>query len=89
MKYMALLLLFAVGCGDGLLVQQHTVTRAEMASSFGPDVRGHAVWDDFSCDIFVFIKSEYDSTAQYHEVLGHEYRHCVEGDWHDKHIPTP
>lgn len=79
----ALPLLFFVGCGDGVLVQQHIITPEEMESSFGPTVLGHAVWDELSCDIFILEESEYRLTGQYNETIGHELRHCFEGHWHE------
>ena len=83
----ALCLLFVVGCGsDGMTVRQHTITLEEMESFFGPNVLGKAVWDDQSCDIFVFSENAYNrlgSPTLYHETLGHELRHCLEGHWHD------
>lgn len=84
---MALCILFVVGCGsDGVTVRQHTITPEEMESSFGPTAIGYSVWDDQSCDIFVFSESEYNRIGApylYHETLGHELRHCFEGHWHE------
>lgn len=80
----ALCIFIFAGCGsDGKTVQKHTVTPEEMVILFGPGIRGYTVWDDDSCDIFVFAESEYHRLWLYHETLGHELRHCFEGHWHE------
>ena len=73
-----------VGCGNGVYVELHHVSTERLASICG-DCNGYAKWDEATneCDIYMMHKEEYSSINIYHDVLGHELRHCFEGNWHD------
>lgn len=86
------LLLFLAGCGDdGRYITIHEVDMQTMQAISdqgvgGEAAQGHAKWNDETaeCEIWVisrdyFLEVEID---RWHAILGHEVRHCFEGDFH-------
>ena len=81
-----LAILFMFGCGSGTVtVTYNEVSKEELAIIGGnPNFRGYAEWDfiESTCTIWMTSKESYRSESYYHEILGHEMRHCLEGAWH-------
>jgi len=65
----------------------HEVTREELQSICDePPCDGYAEWkvniDGYLCDIYLMPYEEYGNNDYYNITLGHETRHCKEGNWH-------
>lgn len=77
-------------CGDGgIMVYSKTFSLEEMEAAFGVGTRGYTernpanhAGDFTECSIYMLPRTWYPSDACYHQVKGHELRHCEEGAWH-------
>lgn len=95
--FSCLLIFFLLcGCKDNKTVVPnvvvHEVTQPEIQSmaeaafghKFSYVVRGFTMaWDDGSCDVYMMAMADYQNELVYEQVLGHEMRHCLEGDFHE------
>lgn len=90
--------LLAAGCGnditgDAFISIHYLDTIEELQALKTPDlqdvmIHGWATWEDDingnrNCNIYILYPAWYNSEKYYHEVLGHETRHCFEGYFHD------
>jgi hypothetical protein len=71
------------------MVDTHTVSREELDNMCDtPTVcSGHASWHETPegqtvCDIYMLSRTEYPNDGAYHLTLGHEFRHCLDGEFH-------
>lgn len=86
-KIIVVLALLLSACGSGeKLVTLHVVDRDTIEAMSSVNTVGYATWQISEpydiCDIYVLDKNQYESMNQYNYVLGHEIRHCFEGDFH-------
>ena len=81
-----LTILFMFGCGSGTVTVMYNEVSNDELQSICPsgDCGGFAEWNfnNSTCTIWMTSKESYGYESIYHEVLGHEMRHCLEGDWH-------
>jgi hypothetical protein len=88
MKHLIIItLLFLFGCGSSTVtVTYNEVSKTEIKAMCIPrDCTGYAEWNFAmaTCTIYMMSKQSYRDIDRYHEVLGHEMRHCLEGAWHE------
>lgn len=84
-----------VGCGiqadEAYISITYTDTLEELWSHGPADEwgqkTGRANWEDWDgvrhCRIYLMYPEWYKTEYAYHLILGHETRHCFEGDFHD------
>ena len=83
------------GCGvqtdEAYITITYTDTLEELWSH-GPKEdygksNGRANWEEWDevrhCRIYLMYPEWYKTEAYYHQILGHETRHCFEGNFHD------
>ena len=94
MKKLLLLLgiLLLCGCGPESVyhsdITLHEMSKFDFNLQFGTEYCGYAIWDgEGNCDIYLGYESEYRSERVYHEIMGHEARHCFKQE--DFHGPGP
>jgi len=94
MKYLWLItLVFLVSCGGTPLTRDQYVTKlnvevvfvedfSEVESQFGfKNLAGLAVWGGDTCYMFVTMP-EYQEDDYLMAIIGHEFLHCVLGNFH-------
>ena len=83
--------LFSGGCGyqadEAVINITYTETLEELWTHGGDGKSvGRANWNDIKgvrrCSIYVMYMEWYELESCYNEVLGHETRHCFEGEFH-------
>lgn len=85
MKALLSILLLLTSCGWGVSVEIEHVSQEEIDSLCDEKYRcqAYTTWSDFgACTIYIKPIEEYDSERTYNELLGHELRHCFEGEFH-------
>lgn len=75
----------AVGCGEQGREITVTPVSQEVLDSIEPGHQGYSFWNEDICKIFILKtlqQSDYPLNSPYDAVLGHEMRHCLEGNYH-------
>lgn len=87
-------LVILAGCGPDSGSAHITIThydeieqlRVHQPEGYIYDVAGWANWqyteNGTECQIYMMNKDWYFNETDYHSILGHEARHCFEGDFH-------
>lgn len=88
-------MLLLASCGGSIEVDLHIVSKQEVleiACQYEDDPRlahyAYTVWDDLEgkCDIYILPMDQMtgdEKQWQWERLLGHELRHCFEGDFHE------
>jgi hypothetical protein len=84
LSFLAMMIIFSCGyvTSENLKDADFFVTvnhyeEEEFKAEFGETILGRAIWwDDGRCRV------DYAHDEEYHRVLGHELRHCIEGKFH-------
>lgn len=90
LKRLAVLLLLSLtACGGSTQVDVIYMTPDELHTTFGRQYSGYSRWDEFGCKIYTFYPEMYEFESAYTFVLGHELRHCLEGNYHREENGKP
>ena len=78
MTYLLPLILLLTGCAtfDPVMPERRSMLiTVEPRADLPPGIDGRATWTELSCRV---------ELREYPRLLGHEVRHCFEGQWHGR-----